>query len=55
MEPLKKGDGSSGVPGSMEGRAGLSRMAPAVATHPLVTPGKGSRDKGSIPENSGGL
>uniref|UniRef100_A0A452R448 Polyhomeotic homolog 2 n=1 Tax=Ursus americanus TaxID=9643 RepID=A0A452R448_URSAM len=38
MEPLKKGDGSSGVPGSMEGRAGLSRMAPAVATHPLVTP-----------------
>ncbi|XP_034504655.1 polyhomeotic-like protein 2 isoform X3 [Ailuropoda melanoleuca] len=38
MEPLKKGDSSSGMPGSMEGRAGLSRMAPAVATHPLVTP-----------------
>ncbi|XP_025791151.1 polyhomeotic-like protein 2 isoform X7 [Felis catus] len=38
MEPLKKGDGNNGVPGSMEGRAGLSRMVPAVATHPLVAP-----------------
>ncbi|XP_032244326.1 polyhomeotic-like protein 2 isoform X3 [Phoca vitulina] len=38
MEPLKKGDANSSVPGSMEGRAGLSRMAPAVATHPLVAP-----------------
>ncbi|XP_004740921.2 polyhomeotic-like protein 2 isoform X4 [Mustela nigripes] len=38
LEPLKKGDGNSSAPGSMEGRAGLSRMAPAVATHPLVAP-----------------
>ncbi|CAK7321108.1 polyhomeotic-like protein 2 isoform X3 [Vulpes vulpes] len=38
MEPLKKGDGNSSVPGSMEGRAGLSRMVPAVATHSLVAP-----------------
>ncbi|XP_077929576.1 polyhomeotic-like protein 2 isoform X6 [Halichoerus grypus] len=38
MEPLKKGDANSSVPGSMEGRAGLSRMAPAVASHPLVAP-----------------
>ncbi|XP_073759069.1 polyhomeotic-like protein 2 isoform X7 [Callorhinus ursinus] len=38
MEPLRKGDANSSVPGSMEGRAGLSRMAPAVATHPLVAP-----------------
>uniref|UniRef100_A0A8C8WP74 Polyhomeotic homolog 2 n=1 Tax=Panthera leo TaxID=9689 RepID=A0A8C8WP74_PANLE len=38
METLKKGDGNNGVPGSMEGRAGLSRMVPAVATHPLVAP-----------------
>ncbi|XP_044769761.1 LOW QUALITY PROTEIN: polyhomeotic-like protein 2 [Neomonachus schauinslandi] len=38
MEPLKKGDVNSSVPGSMEGRAGLSRMAPAMATHPLVAP-----------------
>ncbi|XP_019285321.2 polyhomeotic-like protein 2 isoform X3 [Panthera pardus] len=38
MEPLKKGDGNNGVPGSMEGRAGLSRMVPAVATHPLIAP-----------------
>uniref|UniRef100_A0A8C9KTK8 Polyhomeotic homolog 2 n=1 Tax=Panthera tigris altaica TaxID=74533 RepID=A0A8C9KTK8_PANTA len=38
MEPLKKGDGNNGVPGSMEGRAGLSRMVPAVATHPLAAP-----------------
>lgn len=53
MEPLKKGDGNSSVPGSMEGRAGLSRMVPAVATHPLVAPGKGSRNKDRIPENSG--
>ncbi|KAG8506895.1 Polyhomeotic-like protein 2 [Galemys pyrenaicus] len=37
-EPLKKGDGGSGVPGSMEGRAGLSRMVPTVATHPLIAP-----------------
>lgn len=55
MEPLKKGDGNNGVPGSMEGRAGLSRMVPAVATHPLVAPGKGSRNKDPIPENSGAL
>ncbi|XP_011935002.1 PREDICTED: polyhomeotic-like protein 2 isoform X2 [Cercocebus atys] len=38
MEPLKKGDGNSSVPGSMEGRAGLSRTVPAVAAHPLITP-----------------
>nr|XP_019585635.1 PREDICTED: polyhomeotic-like protein 2 isoform X4 [Rhinolophus sinicus] len=38
MEPLKKGDGNSSVPGSLEGRAGLSRMVPAVATHPLIAP-----------------
>uniref|UniRef100_A0A671DMT3 Polyhomeotic homolog 2 n=1 Tax=Rhinolophus ferrumequinum TaxID=59479 RepID=A0A671DMT3_RHIFE len=38
MEPLKKGDGNSSVPGSVEGRAGLSRMVPAVATHPLIAP-----------------
>ncbi|XP_032733040.1 polyhomeotic-like protein 2 isoform X2 [Lontra canadensis] len=38
LEPLKKGDGNSSAPGSIEGRAGLSRMAPAVATHPLVAP-----------------
>ncbi|XP_057396813.1 polyhomeotic-like protein 2 isoform X3 [Balaenoptera acutorostrata] len=37
-EPLKKGDGNSSVPGSLEGRAGLSRMVPAVATHPLIAP-----------------
>lgn len=53
MEPLKKGDGNSSVPGSLEGRAGLSRMVPAVATHPLIAPGKGSRKKDPIPENSG--
>ncbi|XP_045869125.1 polyhomeotic-like protein 2 isoform X4 [Meles meles] len=41
LEPLKKGDGNSSAPGSMEGRAGLSRMAPAVATHPLVAPAYG--------------
>ncbi|XP_037683729.1 polyhomeotic-like protein 2 isoform X2 [Choloepus didactylus] len=38
MEPLKKGDGNNSVPGSMEGRAGLSRMVPAVAPHPLTAP-----------------
>ncbi|XP_007523299.1 polyhomeotic-like protein 2 isoform X2 [Erinaceus europaeus] len=38
MEPFKKGDGSSSVPGSMEGRTGLSRMVPTVATHPLIAP-----------------
>ncbi|XP_031522663.1 polyhomeotic-like protein 2 isoform X4 [Papio anubis] len=38
MEPLKKGDGNSSVPGSMEGRAGLSRTVPAVAAHPLIAP-----------------
>ncbi|XP_037356517.1 polyhomeotic-like protein 2 isoform X3 [Talpa occidentalis] len=37
-EPLKKGDGSSSVPGSMEGRAGLSRLVPTVAAHPLIAP-----------------
>ncbi|XP_008585310.1 PREDICTED: polyhomeotic-like protein 2 isoform X2 [Galeopterus variegatus] len=38
MEPLKKGDGNTSVPGSMEGRAGLSRTVPAVAAHPLIAP-----------------
>ncbi|XP_055247178.2 polyhomeotic-like protein 2 isoform X3 [Gorilla gorilla gorilla] len=38
MEPLKKGDGNSSVPGSIEGRAGLSRTVPAVAAHPLIAP-----------------
>ncbi|XP_073936742.1 polyhomeotic-like protein 2 isoform X2 [Castor canadensis] len=38
MEPLKKGDGNSPLPGSMEGRAGLGRTVPAVATHPLIAP-----------------
>uniref|UniRef100_A0A2I3HYC9 Polyhomeotic homolog 2 n=1 Tax=Nomascus leucogenys TaxID=61853 RepID=A0A2I3HYC9_NOMLE len=38
MEPLKKGDGNSSVPGGMEGRAGLSRTVPAVAAHPLIAP-----------------
>ncbi|KAF6110675.1 polyhomeotic-like protein 2 [Phyllostomus discolor] len=37
-EPLRKGDGNSSVPGSLEGRAGLSRMVPAVAAHPLIAP-----------------
>ncbi|XP_004678821.2 PREDICTED: polyhomeotic-like protein 2 isoform X2 [Condylura cristata] len=37
-EPLKKGESSSSVPGSVEGRAGLSRMVPAVAAHPLIAP-----------------
>ncbi|XP_006886482.1 PREDICTED: polyhomeotic-like protein 2 isoform X2 [Elephantulus edwardii] len=38
MEPLRKGDGNSSVPGSSEGRAGLSRMVPAVAAHSLIAP-----------------
>ncbi|KAM6173584.1 polyhomeotic-like protein 2 isoform 5-T5 [Erethizon dorsatum] len=38
MEPLKKGDGNSSLPGSMEGRAGLGWTVPAVATHPLIAP-----------------
>ncbi|XP_069864900.1 polyhomeotic-like protein 2 isoform X1 [Dipodomys merriami] len=38
MEPLKKGDGNSSLPESMDGRAGLSRTVPAVATHPLIAP-----------------
>ncbi|XP_058159926.1 polyhomeotic-like protein 2 isoform X2 [Dasypus novemcinctus] len=38
MEPLRKGDGNNSVPGSLEGRAGLSRMVPAVAPHPLIAP-----------------
>nr|XP_045004960.1 polyhomeotic-like protein 2 isoform X2 [Jaculus jaculus] len=38
MEPLKKGDGNSSVPGSMEGRAGLGRTVPALAAHPLIAP-----------------
>ncbi|XP_044523905.1 polyhomeotic-like protein 2 isoform X1 [Gracilinanus agilis] len=38
-EQLKKGDSSSGsVPGSTEGRGGLSRMVSPVATHPLIAP-----------------
>ncbi|XP_057560416.1 polyhomeotic-like protein 2 isoform X6 [Hippopotamus amphibius kiboko] len=41
MEPLKKGDSNGSVPGSLEGRAGLSRMVPAVATHPLIAPDAG--------------
>ena len=55
MEPVKKGDGNGSVPGSLEGRAGLSRVVPAVATHPLIAPGKGSRRKDPIPENAIGL
>ncbi|XP_003937593.2 polyhomeotic-like protein 2 isoform X2 [Saimiri boliviensis] len=38
MEPLKKGDGNSSVPGSMDSRAGFSRTVPAVAAHPLMAP-----------------
>ncbi|KAM8787855.1 polyhomeotic-like protein 2 isoform 1-T1 [Rhynchonycteris naso] len=38
MEPLKKGDVNSSVPGSLEGRAGLSRTVPTVAAHPLIAP-----------------
>ncbi|XP_058159932.1 polyhomeotic-like protein 2 isoform X5 [Dasypus novemcinctus] len=41
MEPLRKGDGNNSVPGSLEGRAGLSRMVPAVAPHPLIAPEAG--------------
>lgn len=41
MEPLKKGDSNSSLPGSVESRAGLGRTIPAVATHPLIAPGKG--------------
>ncbi|XP_043847628.1 polyhomeotic-like protein 2 isoform X2 [Dromiciops gliroides] len=38
-EQLKKGDSSSGsVPGSTEGRGGLSRMVSPVATQPLIAP-----------------
>ncbi|XP_040830110.1 polyhomeotic-like protein 2 isoform X4 [Ochotona curzoniae] len=37
-EPLKKGDGSGSAPGNMEGRTGLGRAAPTVATHPLIAP-----------------
>ncbi|XP_024832133.1 polyhomeotic-like protein 2 isoform X2 [Bos indicus x Bos taurus] len=37
-EPLKRGDSNGSVPGSLEGRAGLSRMVPTVATHPLIAP-----------------
>ncbi|XP_008827448.1 polyhomeotic-like protein 2 isoform X2 [Nannospalax galili] len=37
-EPYKKGDGSGGMPGNMEGRAGLSRTVPAVTAHPLIAP-----------------
>lgn len=53
MEPLKKGDGNSSVPGSLEGRTGLSRMVPTVAAHPLIAPGKGCRKKDPISENMG--
>lgn len=35
-EPLKTGDGNSTV----EGRPGPGRAVPAVATHPLIAPGK---------------
>ncbi|KAM4805938.1 polyhomeotic-like protein 2 isoform X3 [Urocitellus parryii] len=38
VEPLKKGDGNGSLPGSVEGRAGLSRTVPAVAAHPLIAP-----------------
>ncbi|KAM5247214.1 polyhomeotic-like protein 2 isoform 3-T3 [Ctenodactylus gundi] len=38
VEPLKKGDGNSSLPASMEGRAGLGRTVPAMATHPLIAP-----------------
>ncbi|CAI9165288.1 unnamed protein product [Rangifer tarandus platyrhynchus] len=37
-EPSKRGDSHGSVPGSLEGRAGLSRMVPAVAAHPLIAP-----------------
>ncbi|KAG3282678.1 hypothetical protein H1C71_033281 [Ictidomys tridecemlineatus] len=38
VEPLKKGDGNGSLPGTVEGRAGLSRTVPAVAAHPLIAP-----------------
>ncbi|KAB0380157.1 hypothetical protein FD755_007941 [Muntiacus reevesi] len=37
-EPPKRGDSHGSVPGSLEGRAGLTRMVPAVAAHPLIAP-----------------
>ncbi|XP_052574778.1 polyhomeotic-like protein 2 isoform X2 [Peromyscus californicus insignis] len=37
-EPLKKGDCDSSASGNMEGRPGLGRTVPAVATHPLIAP-----------------
>ncbi|XP_060235491.1 polyhomeotic-like protein 2 isoform X2 [Meriones unguiculatus] len=37
-ETLKKGDGGGSMPGNTEGRPGLGRTAPAVATHPLIAP-----------------
>ncbi|XP_057639812.1 polyhomeotic-like protein 2 isoform X2 [Chionomys nivalis] len=37
-EPLRKGDGGSSVPGNIDGRPGLSRTVPAVASHPLIAP-----------------
>ncbi|XP_042533692.1 polyhomeotic-like protein 2 isoform X3 [Dipodomys spectabilis] len=44
MEPLKKGDGNSSLPESMDSRTGLSRTVPAVATHPLIAPDAGSQN-----------
>ncbi|XP_004705045.1 polyhomeotic-like protein 2 [Echinops telfairi] len=38
LEALKKGEGNSSVPGTMEGRAGLGRVLPSVAAHPLIAP-----------------
>ncbi|CAO2589108.1 Polyhomeotic-like protein 2 [Lemmus lemmus] len=37
-EPLKKGDAGSSMPGNIDGRPGLGRTVPAVATHPLIAP-----------------
>ncbi|XP_075803223.1 polyhomeotic-like protein 2 isoform X2 [Microtus pennsylvanicus] len=37
-EPLRKGDGGSSVPGNIDGRPGLGRAVPAVASHPLIAP-----------------
>ncbi|KAK7808842.1 hypothetical protein U0070_018764, partial [Myodes glareolus] len=42
-EPLRKGDGSSvpsgsSMPGNIDGRPGLGRTVPAVASHPLIAP-----------------
>ncbi|XP_041508076.1 polyhomeotic-like protein 2 isoform X2 [Microtus oregoni] len=37
-EPLRKGDGGSSVPGNTDGRPGLGRTVPAVASHPLIAP-----------------